>query len=40
MHSKNCHFPLNGVKVLVVEDDPLLAIDLEATLVGAWGGRG
>jgi CheY-like chemotaxis protein len=27
--------PLNGVRVLVVEDDPLLAMDLEATLVGA-----
>jgi DNA-binding response OmpR family regulator len=35
MHSTNCQFPLNGVRVLVVEDDPLLAMDLEATLVGA-----
>ena len=26
---------LNGVRVLVVEDDPLLAMDLDATLVGA-----
>lgn len=29
------HDRLNGVKVLVVEDDPLLAMDLEATLVEA-----
>jgi DNA-binding response OmpR family regulator len=26
---------LDGVRVLVVEDDPLLAMDLDATLVGA-----
>ncbi len=29
------HDRLNGVRVLVVEDDPLLAMDLEATLVEA-----
>ncbi len=31
----NDNSPLSGVTVLVVEDDLLLAMDLEATLVGA-----
>lgn len=33
-HSMNDNIPLSGVTVLVVEDDLLLAIDLENTLVG------
>ncbi len=33
--STNGHDKLSGVRVLVVEDDPLLAMDLEATLVEA-----
>jgi DNA-binding response OmpR family regulator len=33
VHSMNDNHPLSGVTVLVVEDDPLLAIDLEDTLV-------
>jgi DNA-binding response OmpR family regulator len=35
MQSRNDHDKLTGVTVLVVEDDPLLAMDLETTLVGA-----
>ena len=35
VHSMNDNRPLSGVTVLVVEDDLLLAMDLEATLVGA-----
>src|SRR5271163_560131 len=34
VHSMNDNNPLTGVTVLVVEDDLLLAIDLEDTLVG------
>ena len=33
-HSMNDNSPLSGVTVLVVEDDLLLAMDLEGTLVG------
>jgi DNA-binding response OmpR family regulator len=33
--SMNDNSPLSGVSVLVVEDDLLLAMDLEATLAGA-----
>src|ERR1700733_8742883 len=33
--SMNDNSPLSGVTVLVVEDDLLLAMDLEATLIGA-----
>ena len=32
---QNDHDQLRGVRVLVVEDDPLLALDLAATLAGA-----
>jgi DNA-binding response OmpR family regulator len=35
VQSMNDNSPLSGVTVLVVEDDLLLAMDLEATLVGA-----
>jgi DNA-binding NtrC family response regulator len=35
VRSGNDNSPLRGVTVLVVEDDMLLAMDLEATLVGA-----
>jgi DNA-binding response OmpR family regulator len=35
VQSMNDHDQLRGVSVLIVEDDPLLAMDLEATLVGA-----
>ena len=35
LQSTKDHEELRGVRVLVVEDDPLLALDLEATLVGA-----
>jgi DNA-binding response OmpR family regulator len=35
MIQTNGHDPLSGVRVLIVEDDPLLAIDLESTLVEA-----
>ena len=35
VQSMNDHYQLRGVRVLVVEDDPLLAMDLEATLVEA-----
>jgi DNA-binding response OmpR family regulator len=35
VQSTNGHDQLRGVRVLVVEDDPLLAMDLEATLVEA-----
>jgi CheY-like chemotaxis protein len=35
IHSTNDRDLLSGVRVLVVEDDPLLAMDLDATLVGA-----
>ena len=31
----NDNKPLNGVRVLVVEDDTLLAMDLEETLIDA-----
>ena len=34
VHSMNDNSPLSGVTVLVVEDDVLLAMDLEDTLVG------
>jgi DNA-binding response OmpR family regulator len=34
VHSMNDNNPLSGVTVIVVEDDLLLAIDLEDTLVG------
>ena len=34
VHSMNDNSPLSGVTVLVVEDDLLLAMDLEDTLVG------
>ena len=34
VHSMNDNNPLSGVTVLVVEDDLLLAMDLEDTLVG------
>ena len=33
--STNDHRPLSGVRVLVVEDDPLMAMDLEDTLATA-----
>ena len=33
-HSMNDNSPLSGVTVLIVEDDLLLAMDLEDTLVG------
>ncbi|HEY6520286.1 MAG TPA: response regulator [Roseiarcus sp.] len=33
-HSMNDNSPLSGVTVLIVEDDLLLAMDLEGTLVG------
>ncbi len=33
--ANNSHNGLTGVRVLVVEDDPLLLMDLEATLAGA-----
>jgi DNA-binding response OmpR family regulator len=33
--SMNDNSPLSGVTVLIVEDDLMLAMDLEATLVGA-----
>ena len=32
VQSTNDDHPLSGVRVLVVEDDPLMAMDLEATL--------
>ncbi len=35
MQSRNDHDKLTGVTVLVVEDDPLLAMDLETTLAEA-----
>jgi DNA-binding response OmpR family regulator len=35
VHSANDHRPLSEVRVLVVEDDPLMAIDLEDTLADA-----
>jgi DNA-binding response OmpR family regulator len=35
VESMNDNNPLNGVRVLVVEDDKLLAMDLEETLVDA-----
>lgn len=35
IQSTNDRDLLSGVRVLVVEDDPLLAMDLDATLVGA-----
>ena len=35
VRSMNDNDPLSGVRVLVVEDDPLLAMDLEETLVEA-----
>ena len=35
VQSKNNGGQLSGVRVLVVEDDPLLATDLDATLVEA-----
>jgi DNA-binding response OmpR family regulator len=35
VQSTNGHDQLRGVRVLVVEDDPLLAMDLEVTLVEA-----
>ena len=35
VQSMNDNSPLRGVSVLVVEDDLLMAMDLEATLVGA-----
>jgi DNA-binding response OmpR family regulator len=35
VQSMNDNSPLSGVTVLVVEDDLLLAMDLETTLVGA-----
>ena len=34
VHSMNDNSPLSGATVLVVEDDLLLAMDLEDTLVG------
>ena len=39
VQSTNGHDQLRGVRVLVVEDDPLLAMDLEVTLVEAGGCR-
>jgi DNA-binding response OmpR family regulator len=35
VQSMNDNSPLRGVRVLIVEDDLLLAMDLETTLVGA-----
>jgi len=35
VHSANDHRPLSEVRVLVVEDDPLMAMDLEDTLADA-----
>lgn len=35
VQSANDHRPLSGVRVLVVEDDPLTAMDLEDTLAAA-----
>ncbi len=35
VHSINDNRPLSGVRVLVVEDDTLLAMDLEVTLIEA-----
>lgn len=35
VQSTNDDHPLNGVRVLVVEDDPLMAMDLEDTLAEA-----
>ena len=34
IQNANAYNSLDGVRVLVVEDDPLLAMDLEATLIG------
>jgi DNA-binding response OmpR family regulator len=35
VQSTNDPISLNGVRVLVIEDDPLMAMDLEDTLAGA-----
>jgi DNA-binding response OmpR family regulator len=35
VHATNDNHPLSGVRMLVVEDDALMSMDLEATLVAA-----